>query len=202
MAAGDERYFTGEVRIQQAPLTGASPRLADVDNRNLEPAPGSIIVDAAGNLPAELSAHPVRRTYWPAYGTEARGVVGVRADIGAFEALAESGALARVSIRDRAVDEDIGGVSIPIELSRAVTEPVSVSVFTRTITASPGFDFYGFTRRFVFAPGQTRIDVPVTVLDDDQPEGSEIVMLRLFGLDSARATLDRSFATLTIEDDD
>ncbi len=199
---GDERYFVGDIRILQSPITGASPALADIENKNLEPTPGSAIVDTAGSLPAELSSHPIRRTYWPAYGTNARTVQGAGADIGAFEAPANSGALARVSIRDRVVDEGSGSVSVPIELSKAVSTPVAVSVYTRTITASPGRDYYGFTRRVEFAPGQTRVDVPVTILDGGDKEGDEILMMRLFGLNSTQAALGRSFATVSIYDND
>lgn len=199
---GDERYFVGNVRMTQSPITGESPALADIANKNLEPQQGSVIVDAAGSLPAELNSHPLRRTYWPAYGTDARAVQGSGADIGAYEAPVVAGSLAQVSIRDRVVDEDAGSVIVPIELSKAVSTPVAVSVYTRTTTASPGRDYYGFTRRVEFAPGQTRVDVPVTILDGADKEGDEILMLRLFGLNSAQATLGRSFATVSIQDDD
>lgn len=199
---GDERYFVGEVRVLESPLTGTSPGLTDIANRNLEPLPDSVVVDAAGRLPVELAPHPVKRSYWPAYGSNARVVQGAGSDIGAFEAVPYVDSLPGVSIQDRVVNEGAGQVVVPITLSKAATVPVAVSVYTRTTTASPGLDYYGFTRRVEFAPGQTRVDVPVTILDNNEKEGDEVLMLRLFGVDTTRATLDRSFATVSIHDND
>jgi len=199
---GDERYFVGDIRVTQAPLTGTTPGLTDIANKNLEPQPRSVIVDSAGDLPAELSAHAIRRTYWPAYGTARRGVRGSGPDIGAFEATSFQGTLPQISIQDRAVNENAGTISVPIELSSALSVPVAVSVYTKTTTASPGTDFYGFTRRVEFAAGQTRVNLPVSILNGAEEEGDEILILRLFAVDSTRATLGRSFATVSILDDD
>jgi len=200
--SGDERYFVGDVRVTRAPLTGTTPGLTDVANGNLEPQQWSAIVDSAEDLPAELSAHPIRRSYWPAYGTTRRVVHGTGLDIGALEAATLPGTLPQISIRDRVVIENAGIVNVPIELSQALTVPVAVSVFTKTVTASPGTDFYGFTRRIEFAPGQTRVNLPINILDGTEKEGAEILILRLFAVDATRATLGRSFATVSILDDD
>jgi len=105
-----------------------------------------------------------------------------------------------LSINDVSVMEGDGVVQVPLQLSQASSQPVTVSVFTRNITAQGGQDFYGFTKTITIPAGATTGNVSLTVLDDAIAESTETLELRLFNVQGA--TVLGSVATISILDDD
>jgi parallel beta-helix repeat protein len=91
--------------------------------------------------------------------------------------VAPAPALRRLAIGDAtALEPQLGGSGAAVfivSLSRASTEPVSVSVETRSGTAIAGEDFEPISRRLVFAPGTTSLQVIVPVRVDLLPEPPE-----------------------------
>jgi|GEM_PF-3376302 len=112
----------------------------------------------------------------------------------------DAGPAPELSVLDITVSENVGVATINIGLSSAAVSPVTVSVHTRSESASGGADYYGFTRSLSFAVGEQSKTVDLTVLNDSVAEGTETLSIRLFnavGADIAQAT-----AQVTIEDDD
>lgn len=82
------------------------------------------------------------------------------------------------------------------QLSEPSQSDISIGVHTRPGTAVNGADFYGMSQTFVFAPGTTKINIPVTLIDDDRSEPDERFDLRLFSVNGAK--VGNAVATLTI----
>ena len=91
--------------------------------------------------------------------------------------VAPAPALRRLAIGDAtALEPQRGGSGAAVfvvSLSRVSTEPVSVSFETRSGTAIAGEDFEPSSRRLVFAPGTTALQVIVPVRVDLLPEPPE-----------------------------
>lgn len=105
-----------------------------------------------------------------------------------------------LSIDDVSVSEDDGTVLVPVRLSQVSSQPVTVSVFTRSISAQGGQDYFGFTKSVSIPAGATSANVSLTLRDDAVPENSETMQLRLFGAQGA--TIVDNAGTVTILDDD
>ena len=104
-----------------------------------------------------------------------------------------------ISVQNIRVDESVGQASFDVNLSKVSRQEVTAKVYTRAGTARGGSDYYGFTRTIRFAPGQTRISVPITILDDDVAERTESLGLRLAVVTNAVVG---EFGSVTIRDDD
>ncbi len=125
-------------------------------------------------------------------------------------------ALPSVSVSDASVAE--GGSAVPavlaapslksaatglvfaIELPIAASQPVTVHFATADGTARAPADYLATSGDVTFAPGQTLKTVAVTVNDDQIDENDETLALELSA--PVNATLDRSRAIGTIQDDD
>ena len=75
-------------------------------------------------------------------------------------------------------DEGAGTHHVTITLSPAPTEDVYVLVTEQHLSATPGSDYEAFSGRMLTVPAGTRtMTVPVTIIDDDDPEGDETILL-------------------------
>lgn len=106
-----------------------------------------------------------------------------------------------ISIDDVLTTEGDGAVQIPLRLSQSSSQPIDVSVFTRSASAQGGADFYGFTQTVTFAAGTTTATVTLTILDDALVESNETLELRLFGASNG-ATIADGVGIVTIADND
>ena len=100
-----------------------------------------------------------------------------------------------------AVREDEETVSVPVTLSRASAQTVSVGYETADVTAAGGEDYTAADGTVTFAPGTTSGTITVAVTDDAVDEGEETFTIRL--KDEVNATLGSvSTLTVTITDND
>jgi hypothetical protein len=76
-------------------------------------------------------------------------------------------------------------VPLTVELSRNSDVEVTVSYTLNDSSAVAGEDYQGATGKLVFAPGQTRATIPVTILGDDKYEGREWLSVSLAGATNA-----------------
>jgi len=94
-----------------------------------------------------------------------------------------------VSIGDSLGTEGNGATTVPVTLSKPSTDVVTVFVHTRGGTATPGRDYWGFTKRLSFAPGETFLLFDAVILDDNEVEGDintkESFQVRLFDANGA-----------------
>jgi Calx-beta domain len=91
-------------------------------------------------------------------------------------------------------------LSLPVTLSAATTETVSVKYATRDGTATAGSDYVAANGMLVFKPGETAKSVGITVKGDSAVEADETVTLAL--LTPVNAKLGAASATGTITNDD
>ncbi len=102
----------------------------------------------------------------------------------------------RVDLISARFTEQASNIAVVATLSSPASSAVSIGVHTRPDSAINGQDFYGLTRTLTFAPGITRIEIPVTLIDDREPEPDERFELRVFSV--AGASIGDGVATLTI----
>ena len=91
-------------------------------------------------------------------------------------------------------------VNVPVRLSPASAEPVTVSYVTRDDSAVAGEDYQAASGTLTFAPGQTEQLVQILVQRDDLEEADETFQLELF--DATGAPIAVSTGQVTILDDD
>jgi len=105
-----------------------------------------------------------------------------------------------MTIDDTAVNESAGTAVVKISLSRAATNPVQVTAFTRQVTGSAigGQDFYGKTQVLNFAVGETSKSFDVVILPDAIAEAAETFHVRLYN-ESGAVVTDR-VGVVTIND--
>lgn len=103
-----------------------------------------------------------------------------------------------LTISDANVDESAGSIDIPVRLSAASADPVSVGVATNGGTAEPGKDYFGASTRFEFNAGETEKVLSIEILPDTEVESDEIFTVRLFG--EQGATIANDSATISIAD--
>ena len=86
----------------------------------------------------------------------------------------------RISVADASVDEAEGvTLDFEVSLNRAASATTSVDYATSNGTASAGIDYDATSGTLVFATGETRKTIAVTVHDDAHNEGSESMTLTL-----------------------
>lgn len=108
-----------------------------------------------------------------------------------------------VSVGDVSVLEGNSGTTpayFTISLSAASTHSVTVGYYTAGGTATAGSDYSSTSGTLTFAPGQTSITVPVSVIGDTIYEGNETFNFYLTGVQNA--AIARGVGTGTIIDDD
>ena len=108
-------------------------------------------------------------------------------------------------IDDIVVGEQDGFADFVIRLDAPASAPVTVDYSTANSTAVGNFsatnDYIISSGALTFAPGETVKTVPVQLVDDAIPEGTEVFTMNLSS-PSANATIARKSATATIIDND
>ena len=113
----------------------------------------------------------------------------------------ETPTLPIVSVFDVRVDEGPGAVlAFPVRLNVAAVETATIEWETLDGSAKAGQDYKGASGTLVFSPGDTEKTVRVEVIDDDEVEGTEVMLLLL--LDAQGAVIDDAVAKGTIKDND
>lgn len=84
-----------------------------------------------------------------------------------------------LTILSRRYNEGAANATVPVTLNTATSREVSVTLFTRSGTATTGQDFYGFSQVVTFAPGEVRKNIPITIRSDNRIEGDEQFTLHL-----------------------
>jgi len=109
--------------------------------------------------------------------------------------------LPALSLSSQDFSEGIGTAEVVVTLTPASSQPVSVMAFTRMDgTVTGGQDLYGASSELIFAPGETRKILQITVLDDSDVEPAEAFRVNL--AHPVGATIETSRATMWIIDDD
>ena len=113
----------------------------------------------------------------------------------------ETPTLPIVSVFDVRVDEGPGAVlAFPVRLNVAAVETATIEWETLNGSAKAGRDYKKASGTLVFSPGDTEMTVRVEVIDDDEVEGTEVMLLLL--LDAQGAVIDDAVAKGTIKDND
>ncbi len=128
--------------------------------------------------------------------------IGANAAIATDSSNEDASRVANFSVESSTVAETAGTAQIVISLSQALSTDVDVAISSRPDTAINGQDFYGFYYPITFAAGETSKAVTVTIIDDDEVEGSESFKLRLFNNTRDLTAIPVDSASVTIEDDD
>lgn len=104
-----------------------------------------------------------------------------------------------LSVSDASVVESTGQASVTVSLS--IAADVDVTVFTQKgTTQGGGQDYFGFTQLLQFRNGETSKQVDVTIIDDNVPEPTEVIKVRLNN--PTGADLADPIGDISIEDDD
>ncbi len=108
---------------------------------------------------------------------------------------------AQLKISADATTEGNNAANVQVQLSPASTNPVTVLVFTQSLSAMPGRDYYGSTRTIRFAPGETRKTFEIPILDDSEKENTEEILVRLLNA-TGGSKIETDRTRLKILDDD
>lgn len=113
----------------------------------------------------------------------------------------ESAVFPTLRVQSAEVQEGDGQVEVLIEMDRPATGNVKVTAFSQSRSArGGGVDYGGFTKEFLFAPGETRKSLFVRVIDDDVAETTEFFAVQLARVSGAN--LAEETAKVTIIDND
>ena len=99
-------------------------------------------------------------------------------------------------------------VSVPVVLSRASDVQVTVNYSLSNWSATAGVDYLGGSGQVLFAPGETRALIPVTIIGDTTYENSEYIEVNLTGATNAIVVLSNAepglsnYGYITIRNDD
>ncbi|HKV12875.1 MAG TPA: LamG-like jellyroll fold domain-containing protein, partial [Thermoanaerobaculia bacterium] len=108
-----------------------------------------------------------------------------------------------LTVEDAAAPEGHEGTTaavVPLTLSYAWSQPVTVDYMTEDGTAVAGCDYRTAFGTVTFAPGETTAEILVPIAGELAPEADETVRIRVDNV--SEATLARTEATLTIRNDD
>jgi|GEM_PF-663688 len=111
-------------------------------------------------------------------------------------------AAAELSVRNYNANEFQRTANVTIELSEPATSKVLVHFSTSADTATPGQDFYGTYEILEFEAGDTKKQVPITILNDTALESDETFNATIWGVQGDNVSIARSNAVITIVDDD
>lgn len=101
-----------------------------------------------------------------------------------------------------AVSENAGAATISVKRSGEVTQPVSIRYTTLSGTASAGSDYATASGTLSFAANEVSKTFQVSIIDDQFPEGDEIIQLTLMDVAGPGALGSNSTATLRINASD
>ena len=104
---------------------------------------------------------------------------------------------------DISVSEAAGVVSVPLSLTRASTELITIDIFTSDGSASTASDYDGLLTPLTvsFLPGETSTSIDIPILEDSVFEGSESFTVNLINV-SGDAVIGSETVTVTIEDNE
>lgn len=111
---------------------------------------------------------------------------------------------ARLTISDLSVNEGAGTATLSVNLSKALTEAVSIEYATADDSAHSTTDFESSTGIVTFAVGETTQTIEIILTNDDLVEADKSFLVNLFNLQDGSldvGVLD-SQARVTIQDDD
>jgi len=111
-------------------------------------------------------------------------------------------AAAELTIRNHKANEFQQTANVTIDLSEPATSKIIVHFSTSAKTATPGQDFYGAYEILEFQPGESRKQVPITILNDTALESDETFNAAIWGVEGDDVSVVRGNATITILDDD
>ena len=110
-------------------------------------------------------------------------------------------ALPELTVGDVTVNETDGAATFTVSLSAASADEVQVGYATADVTATAPDDYANVTGGTLIIPaGDTSGEVVITIVDDNQPEGSQTFVLNLS--DPVNAIIADASATATIEDNE
>jgi len=104
-----------------------------------------------------------------------------------------------INVGSVTVRENAGRASFTVSLSSPSSSAVSANIHSRAGTAVGGRDYYGFTQKVEFAPGETRKTLSFVVLNDTATESTETLTIRAADLNGV---IPGRTGTVTITDDD
>ena len=96
------------------------------------------------------------------------------------------------------VSESGGTATVPVSLSRALSDDVSLAYRTEAVTALAGTDYVETSGTLTINSGNTQGDISVGLIADADDENPETLNLRLS--DPTNAVLGRSTSTITLVD--
>ena len=105
-----------------------------------------------------------------------------------------------ISVRAISVNEAAKTAMVPVELSAPYKDTINFSLATEADSATQGDDFYGLLRRVAIPAGQTRVTIPVTIIDDAVRESDEAFFARIFNISKGDFFDDKVFITIVDND--
>ncbi len=106
-----------------------------------------------------------------------------------------------ITLNGRTTNEFDGFAGASFTLSEPSAEAVTALIFTRNGSATAGEDFWGFSRTITFAPGETTIFEPVTILDDLIEEPEETFQVFIVNAQNAVLPVPNSVTNSILDDD-
>ena len=189
---GTQNEFSGELLTFQ----GSS---ATESTLNLQLA--SFLTEGGASAGVDLSGHFIVGDYF--FQVEFDGIeikdansAGVTTIQGSFSTAVAPGIAAYVD--DVSAGESDGTATVPVTLSRAPSDDVSVEYRTEAVTALAGTDYVETSGTLTINSGNTQADISVGLIADANDENPETLNIRLS--DPMNAVLGRSTSTITLVD--
>ena len=101
-------------------------------------------------------------------------------------------------VEDVLVTESAGTATVPVSLSRASNEDVSLQYQTEAVTAVAGTDYVTSSGTLTVSAGDTSGNISIDIVGDSNDENPETLILRL--TDPVNAALGRSSSEITLVD--
>ena len=189
---GTQNEFSGELLTFQ----GSS---ATESTLNLQLA--SFLTEGGASAGVDLSGHFIVGDYF--FQVEFDGIeikdansAGVTTIQGSFSTAVAPGIAAYVD--DVSAGESDGTATVPVTLSRAPSDDVSVEYRTEAVTALAGTDYVETSGTLTINSGNTQADISVGLIADANDENPETLNIRLSN--PMNAVLGRSTSTITLVD--
>jgi hypothetical protein len=189
---GTENEFSGELLTFRG--SGATE-----STLNLQLA--SFLTEGGASAGVDLSGHFIVGDYF--FQIEFDGIeikdansAGVTTIQGSFSTAVEPGIAAYID--DVSAAESDGTATVPVTLSRAPSDDVSVEYRTEAVTALAGTDYVETSGTLTINSGNTQADISVGLIADANDENQETLNIRLS--DPMNAVLGRSTSTITLVD--
>ena len=101
-------------------------------------------------------------------------------------------------VEDVLVTESAGTATVPVSLSRASNDDVSLQYQTEAVTAVAGTDYVTSSGTLTVSAGDTSGNISIDIVGDSNDENPETLILRL--TDPVNAALGRSSSEITLVD--